>query len=326
MADTSPVVVPEIGESIFEVVIVQWHKQPGEPVSKDENLVELETDKATVELPSPASGKVAEILKGEGQSAKVGEIIGYLEVSGASGPESPLQAGSEATDRAPAAKEPPPTRRDESPSGGSPPADADTAERAGPRPAPQASLPEEPETSPRGSPPSPETPPAAASALRREEMRPMSPIRQRIARRLVAAHQAAALVTTFNEIDMSAVIALREQYGEAFREQHDAKLGFMSFFVKATIEGLKRVPELNAEIRGSEIAYRHYHDIGIAIGGGKALVVPVLRGAGQMRFAEIERAIADFAARARDNKLTPAELEDGTFTITNGGVYGSLLS
>jgi 2-oxoglutarate dehydrogenase E2 component (dihydrolipoamide succinyltransferase) len=154
----------------------------------------------------------------------------------------------------------------------------------------------------------------------------MSLIRRRIAERLVQAQQTAALLTTFNEIDMSAVAGLRKQYREAFQERYGAKLGLMSFFVKAAIEGLKLFPALNAEIRGADVVYRNYYDVGIAVGSGKGLVVPVLRNADRMSFAEIERAIADFAARARDNKLKPEELEGGTFTITNGGVYGSLLS
>jgi len=275
VAAAHPVVVPEIGESIYEVAIVQWHKHEGQPVEKDENLVEMETDKATVELPSPAAGVVATILKRDGQTAEVGEVVGYLEEA------------------------PPPEEPTAPPPRALPPSEEPSAAFAARVPSP---------------------------APRREETLPMSPIRRRIAERLVQAQQTAALVTTFNEIQMSAVLGLRERYGEGFREQYDAKLGFMSFFVKAAIEGLKRVPELNAEVRGSSIVYRQYYDIGIAIGGGKALVVPVLRNAERMSFAEIERAIADFAARARENKLKPKELEGGTFTITNGGVYGSLLS
>jgi len=169
-------------------------------------------------------------------------------------------------------------------------------------------------------------PPAAERADREEEVVPMSVLRRRIAERLVEAQQTAALLTTFNEIDMSAVIALRKAHQEAFQERHGVKLGFMSFFVKAVVEALKRIPQVNAEIRGTDIVYRNYYDIGIAIGGGRGLVVPVLRNAERMSFAEIERAIADFAQRARENRLKLEELQGGTFTITNGGVYGSLLS
>lgn len=171
---------------------------------------------------------------------------------------------------------------------------------------------------------SPQAPQAEAG--REEEAVPMSPLRRRVAERLVEAQQTAALLTTFNEVDMSAVIALREQHKETFRQRHGVKLGFMSFFVKASIEALKQFPQVNAEIRGQEIVYKNYYDIGIAIGGGKGLVVPVLRNAERMSFAEVERAIEDFARRAQENKLKLEELQGGTFTISNGGVYGSLLS
>jgi 2-oxoglutarate dehydrogenase E2 component (dihydrolipoamide succinyltransferase) len=169
-------------------------------------------------------------------------------------------------------------------------------------------------------------PPARAGGPREEEIVPMSPIRRRIAERLVEAQQTAALLTTFNEVDMSAVVALRREHQQLFQEKYGVKLGFMSFFVKASIEALKLIPQVNAEIRGSDIVYRNYYDIGIAVGGGKGLVVPVLRDADRMSFAEIERAIADLASRARANKLEPHELQGGTFTISNGGIYGSMLS
>ena len=165
-----------------------------------------------------------------------------------------------------------------------------------------------------------------ASDVREEEVVPMSPLRRRIAERLVEAQQTAALLTTFNEIDMTAVMALRRQYRESFEKKYSIKLGFMSFFVKASIEALKLIPQVNAEVRGTDIVYRNYYDIGIAIGGGRGLVVPVLRHAERMSFAEIERAIDDFARRAETNKLNLDELRGGTFTITNGGIYGSLLS
>ncbi|HEX7447486.1 MAG TPA: dihydrolipoyllysine-residue succinyltransferase, partial [Pirellulales bacterium] len=158
------------------------------------------------------------------------------------------------------------------------------------------------------------------------EIVPMSPLRRRVAQRLVEAQQTAALLTTFNEIDMSAVMALRQTYRDPFQQKYGVKLGFMSFFVKATIEGLKRTPQVNAEVRGTDVVYHNYYDIGIAVGGGKGLVVPVLRGADRMSFAEVELAIADFGQRARENKIRIEELQGGTFTLSNGGVYGSLLS
>jgi 2-oxoglutarate dehydrogenase E2 component (dihydrolipoamide succinyltransferase) len=168
--------------------------------------------------------------------------------------------------------------------------------------------------------------PGAGAADRREEIVPMTPLRRRIAERLVQAQQEAALLTTFNEIDMSAVIALRRRYREEFQAKYGTRLGFMSFFVKASIEALKLVPQVNAEVRGHDVVYRNYYDIGVAVGGGKGLVVPVLRNAERMSFAEIEAAIADFAKRAQENRLRLDELEGGTFTISNGGIYGSMLS
>lgn len=307
-------IVPEVGESIRDVQIAKWLKHEGQWADKDEPLVEIETDKATVELPSPAAGVVSRILKGDGESAEVGEIIGYLEEAAAPAPE--VQAG--------AASRPGETESPEEPA-----AARDVAAPAGQR---VAQTPAEPPAVPEQQ-PEPSPPPILSAAARQEEhvfrqeqRVPMSPIRRRIAEHLVAAQQTAALLTTFNEIDMTAVIELRRRHGEAFQEQYGTKLGFMSFFVKAVIEGLKLCPQLNAEIQGGDIVYRNYYDIGVAIGGGKGLVVPCLRNAERMSFAEIERAIADLAGRARQNKLKLEELEGGTFTITNGGVYGSLLS
>lgn len=350
------IVVPEVGESIHEVQIVRWLKQEGEEAAKDEPLVELETDKATVELPSPAAGVLAKILKHDGETAEVGAVIGQLDEetqkeqakAAPSKTTTKPQPGAATAERSEPAAAPP-----KKPRPAVAPADkTDGRERAKPSvhaaertpppsPPPETPLsaepaepslqaPQRPSPKPRAAaPPTQQPAPAvrpAAPSLRQEETLPMSPIRRRIAERLVEAQQTAALLTTFNEIDMSAVIRLRQEHREAFQDRYGAKLGFMSFFVKAAIEGLKLVPELNAEIRDASIVYRNYYDVGIAIGGGKALVVPVLRNAERMSFGEIERAIADFAARAGANKLKPEDLEGGTFTITNGGIYGSLLS
>jgi 2-oxoglutarate dehydrogenase E2 component (dihydrolipoamide succinyltransferase) len=377
--------IPEVGESIQEVQIGKWLKQEGERVELDENVVELETDKASMELPAPAAGVIKEILKGQGESVNVGETIAYLdEANGA-----PARRGSEegaeqertkaekeskkkgkkkkgkrdreeradegqAKEREPRGEE----KRDESqqrerrsqdvhvtPSGRRAllehglraedveasggrirPEDVERAVRV--RKSPEgdgkASRPESPDEVKS---PQKEAPRAAVEADESlEELVPMSLIRRRIAQRLVEAQQQAALLTTFNEIDMSAVMALRKEHGERFGQKYGVKLGFMSFFVKAVIDALKEFPELNAEIRGTDILYRNYFHVGIAIGGERGLVVPVLRHAERLSFAEIEQKIGDFAARARENKLTPDELSGGTFTITNGGVYGSLLS
>jgi 2-oxoglutarate dehydrogenase E2 component (dihydrolipoamide succinyltransferase) len=281
-------VVPSVGESITEVEIGDWLKNPGEQIHQDEPVVVIETAKVTVELPAPASGTLTTMLKHKGDKAAVGDVIGYMEPDGAAG-----------AHRAPLQEQP----------------------RSGEqRKSEQRKSEEQPKS--QQQPPQPKILPSA----REEQVIPMTPIRRRIAERLVEAQKSAALLTTFNEIDMSAVLALRRQHQETFQAKYHIKLGLMSFFVKATIEALKMVPQLNAEVRGHDIVYRNYHDIGIAVGGGKGLVVPVLRNAERMSFAEIETAIADFANRAQANQLKVDELQGGTFTISNGGVYGSMLS
>jgi 2-oxoglutarate dehydrogenase E2 component (dihydrolipoamide succinyltransferase) len=348
--------VPAVGESITEVVVSVWHKQRGESVELDETVAEIESDKATLELPAPAAGVMLELLKSAGDSAAVGEVIGYIETEhvGATG----RSPGSEST----ASGDQPsaPTLESTAPSA---PVVADGATSpARIMPAAQRALAEAglnpqqitpsgpggrilkedvvralkgagPDTDQagrasltvkQGLPARTPAPPTAANG--EEEILPMSPIRRRIAERLMDAQHGAALLTTFNEVDMSAVIALRKQYQERFQERYGVKLGFMSFFVKAAVEALKLVPQVNAEIRGTDIIYKNHYDIGIAVGGGKGLVVPVLRGAHLLGFAQLELAIADFGARAKANKLDLEELKGGTFTISNGGVYGSLLS
>jgi len=322
--------VPDVGESITEVQIGEWLVGEGESVEKDGAVVVIETDKVTVELPAPAAGTVTKILKKRGEKASVGEVIGHL----ADGAE-PAKEGKKAK---PAEKEKDvPRPAPEKPSGKAPekpeaePRVMPSARRvlAGKEVAPEQVEGTGPggritkEDAQRATPPAKTTaPPVSAD----EEVVPMTPLRRRIAQRLVEAQQTAALLTTFNEIDMSAVIALRKEHQEAFQERHGVKLGFMSFFVKAAIEALKLVPQVNAEVRGDDVVYRNHYDIGIAVGGGKGLVVPVLRGAERMSFADVEIAIGDFAKRAGENKLTLEELQGGTFTISNGGIYGSLLS
>jgi len=340
------ITVPDVGESITEVEIGDWLKSAGDHVRQDELVVMLETEKASLELPAPAAGVLARILKKKGEMAKVGEVIAYLEAVPASvtpPAASARPAGKPAVGAAPAAApEAPPhlmpaARRlltehgieaeEVTPTG---PGRRllkedvlrhleDRARQAEPAGAPEAAPAQEP--APRA-----EALPLGPASTREEEVVPMSMLRRRIAERLVRATQTAALLTTFNEIDMSAVIGLRRTHQEAFQQRHSVKVGFMSFFVKTAIEALKRVPGLNAEIRGTDIVYRNYYDIGVAVGGGRGLVVPVLRTAERLSFAEIETAIADFAHRAQANRLTLEELHGGTFTISNGGVYGSLLS
>jgi 2-oxoglutarate dehydrogenase E2 component (dihydrolipoamide succinyltransferase) len=324
--------VPSVGESITEIEIGQWLKAEGDAVNKDENIVALESEKATVELPAPMSGTLSRIVKRKGEKALVGEVIAYLEPGQKSKDETRFVRK---TEKAPAPPAP-------APAPSSAPVTTPTPAPAGIAVAPAASAPitASPPVSAPPSGPAPVVPqpefmteiikaPAARTPLapgREEEVVRMTPLRRTVARRLVEAQQNMAVLTTFNEIDLSAVIALRQETQEKFTAKHGVKLGFMSFFVKAAIEGLKAIPQLNASILGEDIVYHNYFDIGIAIGSGKGLAVPVLRNAEQLGFAEVEKAVADFAARARDNKLKPDELQGGTFTITNGGVYGSLLS
>jgi 2-oxoglutarate dehydrogenase E2 component (dihydrolipoamide succinyltransferase) len=358
--------VPAVGESISEVQIGQWLKGEGQSAEKDEALVEIETDKATVEIVAPVAGTVSKVLKRTGDAAAVGEVIGYIEPSsdGRGADKSEQRADQQESDqetvaavaaqaaqaigtsaKASHAKRPvEPRRADEAAAAAEPPAKP-AKPREHDKPGNEAEAPREEERTlvispeiPRAIPrlreiarPRPQVPSAAAGgtpvrAAREEEIVPMSPIRRRIAERLVQAQHAAALLTTFNELDMSAVIALRNEHKQLFADKYGIKLGFMSFFVKASIDALKLVPAVNAEIRDKDIVYHNYFDIGIAVGGGKGLVVPVLRDADRMSFAEIEMAIADLAHRARENSLQLEELQGGTFTISNGGVYGSMLS
>jgi 2-oxoglutarate dehydrogenase E2 component (dihydrolipoamide succinyltransferase) len=305
--------VPSVGESITEVEIGQWLKEEGAFVAVDEPVVVIETEKATLEVPAPITGTVTQILKKSGEKAAVGDVIGYMEEKAA-----PTKDDKPKTEK-PAAEKP----EDEKPKEEKP-KDEKPKSEVPPKPAPQPPAPA-PQVKP--SKPEPEQKPPQPSATDRvENVVPMTPIRRRIADRLVEAQRNGAFLTTFNEIDMSSVSLLRSQHGEAFRKKYDAKLGIMSFFVKAAVEALKEVPQINAEIRGENIVYRNYCDIGIAVGGGKGLVVPVLRNVERMSSAEIEKQIADFAQRAADNRLRVEELQGGTFTISNGGVYGSLLS
>ncbi len=291
--------IPTIGESITEVQIIDWLKSPGEAVHQDEPIVSLETEKTVLDLPAPVSGILVRTLKSRGETAKIGEVIAYLdEATALKDPTAPAIPGTTPTSK--------PTSI---PFSGQMPDAMPAEHRLGIE-----------TVTPTG------PVPQMAISEREEEAVPMSLLRRRIAERLVQAQQTTALLTTFNEIDMTAVMALRQAHQEAFQQRHAVKLGLMSFFVRANIEALKLIPELNAEIRGTNIVYRHYYDIGIAIGSGRGLVVPVLRNAERLGFAEIETAIADFARRALANQLTLEELQGGTFTISNGGVYGSLLS
>jgi 2-oxoglutarate dehydrogenase E2 component (dihydrolipoamide succinyltransferase) len=319
--------VPSVGESVTEVEIAEWLKNEGDLVRKDENIFVLETDKATLEVPSPIAGRLTKVLKAKGDRVKVDEVVAVIE-SGAATAQPAEEKKSTATPAKKKSEEsaaPPPTTAKST---------ASIKNAAAKSPDIQAA---KKTVEPATDPVKPSESKASAAAVsapviapvesdRAEEIVPMSLLRRKIAQHLVAAQHNAALLTTFNEIDMSAVMELRKDNQERFQERHQIKLGFMSFFIKATVEALKEIPQLNAEIRDNNIVYHNYHDIAIAIGGGRGLVVPVLRNAGRMSFAEIEQGIADFSRRVKENKIKPDELQGGTFTITNGGVYGSLLS
>jgi len=325
--------VPEVGESITEVVIGAWKKREGDAVALDEAIVEIESDKATVELPAPVAGQVTRVLKAAGEKALVGEVIGYMEPAAAGATTAPAPTKPPAPAAAPAqptgnprvmpaaarvlaeAGVPAATLAGTGPGGRITKADATPAVQ---RPKPAAPPAVKPAESPAVA--------ADRSGTREERLVLISPIRRRIAERLVEAQQQAALLTTFNECDMSAVMALRGKFKDVFQERYGVKLGFMSFFVRAAVEALRAVPQVNAEYRDPHIVFRDYYDIGIAVGGGKGLVVPVLRNAELLSFAQVEQTIGDFARRAAENRLRLDELQGGTFTISNGGVYGSLLS
>ena len=341
--------VPEVGESITEVQIGTWKKREGEGVAMDDSIVEIESDKATVDLPAPAAGTVTKILKASGEKARVGEVIGYLEPAGsaAAAPAPPAAPGGQpvvdvkrtgsrvdigSVQMSPndGARVMPAAARVLGEAGVA--ASAATGTGPGGRVTKEDAIGAVAAAKAPAAIAKPVPVIAAASVptrihgAREERAVLISPIRRRIAERLVEAQQQAALLTTFNEVDMSAVMALRNKFKDAFLQRYGVKLGFMSFFVRAAVEALRAVPQVNAEFRDPHIVYRDYADIGIAVGGGKGLVVPVLRNAETLSFAQIELGIADFAKRAADNKLKLDELQGGTFTISNGGVYGSMMS
>jgi 2-oxoglutarate dehydrogenase E2 component (dihydrolipoamide succinyltransferase) len=355
MAD---IVVPEVGESIVDARVAKWLKKPGDAVAAGDPLVELETDKIDLEVSAPQAGVLSRINHEDGADVKVGEVLGVIDEQGAAAAAGTSGNGS-AAKPAPAAAAteapPEPPAKRAAPEGEktrSTPAARKAAERndvdlsqvrgsgdagrvmrkdvenafAGERPAPAQAKTQVP-AAPRPAP----QPPAApvrprVEGVRSETRERMSKRRATIARRLVEAQSTAAMLTTFNEVDMSAVMALRERHKQAFKDRHGVSLGVSSFFVKACIGALREFPRINAEIQGDEIVLKHFYDIGVAVGASEGLVVPVLRDADRLSFAEIEQEIRRFAKAAEDGSLTLADLKGGTFTITNGGVFGSLLS
>ena len=341
--------VPPLGESVVEATVGRWTKGEGDAVEKDEILVELETDKITVEVAAQKAGVLEKIEKQEGETVGVDDVLAMLSENGAGAAPSAKGEGETARGAAePAGKEAPagdggdgdgqtaPAARTlaaehgidiasvqgTGPKGRVTKEDVQKAVDAGKAAPAEAKKPEAP--SRPAAAPSPA--PSADEVRDDEELVRMSRRRQTIAKRLVEAQQTTASLTTFNEVDLSAVMALRSRHKDAFLEKHGVKLGFMSFFVKASIGALKRFPEINAEIRGDHIVLKRHYDIGIAVGTEEGLVVPVVRDADRMSFAAIEREIGELAKKARDKKLSLEDLQGGTFTITNGGIYGSMLS
>ncbi|TCS60012.1 2-oxoglutarate dehydrogenase E2 component [Primorskyibacter sedentarius] len=322
------VMVPTLGESVTEATVSTWFKKVGDTVAQDEMLCELETDKVSVEVPAPAAGVLSEILAPEGTTvdataklAVIGDSAGAASAPAAApAAEAPAGGGKDVED-APSAKkamaEAGISRDQVSGSGRDDRVMKDDVAKAV---AAAASAP-----APAAAPPAPRAPVSADDASREERVK-MTRLRQTIARRLKDAQNTAAILTTFNEVDMTETMALRKEYKELFEKKHGVKLGFMSFFTKACCHALKEVPEVNAEIDGTDIVYKNFVHMGIAAGTPQGLVVPVIRDADQMSFAEIEKAIGEKGKRARDGKLSMAEMQGGTFTISNGGVYGSLMS
>jgi 2-oxoglutarate dehydrogenase E2 component (dihydrolipoamide succinyltransferase) len=340
--------VPTLGESVTEATIGRWFKKAGDAVAVDEPLVELETDKVTIEVPAPSAGTLGEIIAKDGQTVAVGALLGQINEG---------LAGAK-----PAAASAKPTASAAPPAAAAPAAAAPAAPKAAPADAPLAPSVRKLSTESgidattvpgsgkdgrvtkgdmlaaierAASAPTPVNQPAAAVQVRspspaddaaREERVKMTRLRQTIARRLKDVQNTAAMLTTFNEVDMTHIMALRAQYKDVFEKKHGSKLGFMGFFTKACVQALKDIPAANAEIDGTDLIYKNYYHIGVAVGTDKGLVVPVVRDCDQKSIAEIEKAIADFGRRARDGQLKIDEMQGGTFTITNGGIYGSLMS
>ena len=345
--------VPAVGESVYEAVIARWLKKTGDVVAKDEPLCEIETDKVTLEVTSDTDG-VLTVLSGEGETVKIGAVIATIDARGAQTEEADKPAAAKAAQKTAAQGAAPPM----SPSGrklarelGVEPgavqgsgrggrvtnddlmkaqaAKGEAAQPAAVEPAPvqPAHAPASPPAPPAAPAPAPpKTSPREAAQVGRIVRKPMTQIRKRIAERLVYVRQNTAMLTTFNEADMSEVIRLRKKHGEHFQKRHGVKLGFMSLFVRACCAALAEFPDVNASIEGDDIVYHNFCDIGVAVGGERGLVVPVLRDAEKMGLAQIELAIAEFAEKVRTNRIALSDLEGGTFTISNGGVYGSMLS
>jgi len=332
--------VPQLSESVSEATLLAWHKKVGEAVKRDENLIDIETDKVVLELPAPADGVLAKIVKGDGGTVKAGEVIATIDTDGKAAAAAPAQGAAPAAKPAQAPAPAPASKPAAVPAPAMPAArklaeekgvdtaaiagsgkggrvtKADVMEQGASAPAARPSLPQ---------PPAPVNVDQVLSG-RPEQRVPMSRLRARIAERLVQSQSTAAILTTFNEVNMQPVMELRKKYQERFEKEYGVRLGFMSFFVKAAVHALKKYPIVNASIDGNDIVYHGYFDVGVAVGSPRGLVVPILRDCDQLSFADVEKKIADFGKRAQDGKLTIEELTGGTFSISNGGVFGSMLS
>ncbi len=335
--------VPQLSESVAEATLLTWHKKVGEAVARDENLIDIETDKVVLELPAPDSGVVVEILKGDGSTVVSGELIVRIDTAAVAGTVTARPAAATAATTAPAASPPaasgamamPSAARMMAEQGINPTSVAGTGRDGritkgdviGAAAAPAAPPPAAVAPAPRAVLADVKAPINLQFLSDRPEQRvPMSRLRARVAQRLLESQATNAILTTFNEVNMQPAMNLRKQYGEKFEKEHGVKLGFMSFFVKAAVYALKKYPVVNASIDGNDIVYHGYFDIGIAVGSPRGLVVPILRDADQKTFAQIEKDIAAFGAKARDGKLTLEDLTGGTFSISNGGIFGSMLS
>ncbi|WP_397475733.1 2-oxoglutarate dehydrogenase complex dihydrolipoyllysine-residue succinyltransferase [Pusillimonas sp.] len=328
------VLVPELSESISEATLLNWKKQPGEAVEADEILIEVETDKVVLEVPAPTSGVLSEIVKADGSMVTSGEVLARIdtEAKATAAPAAPAPAEAPAAETPPAAAAAPasaPASAIASPAAGKilaekgiDPANVDGTGRGGRVTKGDALA---ADTAPKKAVAAPAAPTLSLDG-RPEQRVPMSRLRARVAERLLQSQAENAILTTFNEVNMQGILDLRANYKDKFEKEHGVKLGFTSFFVKAAVAALKKYPVVNASVDGKDIIYHGYFDIGIAVGSPRGLVVPILRNADQLSIAEIEKQIADFGARARDGKLTLEELTGGTFSISNGGVFGSMLS
>jgi len=345
--------VPQLSESVAEATLLAWHKKAGEAVKRDENLVDVETDKVVLELPAPADGVLAKVIKGEGGTVVAGEVIATIDTEAkAAAPSAPAPASVKPEPK-PVPATPATPAKEARDDARLMPAARKLVEEQGIDPArlrgtgrdgritkgdvlgaaERTSIPAQAGTQPAPAAARPSLPPAPTPINidrilgdRPEQRVPMSRLRARIAERLVQSQSTAAILTTFNEVNMQPVMELRKKHQEAFEKEHGVRLGFMSFFVKASVYALKKYPVVNASIDGNDIVYHGYFDIGIAVGSPRGLVVPILRDCDQLNFAEIEKKIADFGKRAQEGKLTIEELTGGTFSISNGGVFGSMLS